>query len=202
MFHVKQIQLPDLNQSPKLELYRSLLQRYHHTLDLMSPVAVANLGLKFAEAQVYAEFLTSRVSPTDCILDLGSGAGLPGVHLALAFPSQPVYWVERRQRRSNFLRIVKSQLELDHVEIVATDVQRLAEPRFRWICAQAVGDFSLLYRLTKHLHTDPVTLVSRRGEVSPAELEQLEQGAGPIQDVSVSALPTHGTLVALRLQGG
>lgn len=194
MFHVKH--------SPKLEAYKSLLKTYHRTLDLMSERAVASLDLKLEEAQAYSDFIASRLSPTDRVLDIGSGAGLPGIPLALALPDHQVTLVERRQRRANFLRIVVGQLSLTNVTVVANDVRALRETPYQWVCAQAVGQFSLLYCLTRHLHDDTVTVLSRRGDLSPAEQAALERVSGPVLEACSVALATHGKLVALRLQGG
>ena len=196
MFHVKQLQ------PAKLELYKELIGCYHHALDLMSAKAVADIDTKLTEAQSYADILEAQLSPDERILDVGSGAGLPGVVLALAFAENPVIWVERRQRRANFLRIVKGQLGLENVSVVHGDVRDMQMPAVRWVCAQAVGSFPLLYCLTRHLHPPVVTLIARRGELSPAELGELERLTGPLHEVETTPLPTHGRLVALRVQGG
>ncbi|CAA9570268.1 MAG: 16S rRNA (guanine(527)-N(7))-methyltransferase [uncultured Truepera sp.] len=191
-----------MKQSSKLSAYKDLIKTYHRTLDLMSGRAVASLDEKVQEAQGYPDFIAPRLSPSDRILDIGSGAGLPGIPLALAFPEQRVTLVERRQRRANFLRIVVGQLGLTNVEVVGTDVQVFQAAPYRWVCAQAVGSFSLLYCLTRHLHGDTVSILSRRSDLSPTEQGALERFTGPILDAESVPLPTHGKLVALRLQGG
>ncbi len=196
MFHVKQ---PLLD---KLGTYRELLKKYHSALDLMSERALESVDVKLAEAEHYPDFIASRLSPTDRLLDLGSGAGLPGIPLALAFPHHSVTLVERRQRRANFLRIVVSQLELTNVTVVLGDVKELRTEPFHWICAQAVGAFPLLYCLTRHLHDETVTLLTRRGDFSLAERALLEGIAGPLLQLEEVPLPTHGRLVAVQLQGG
>jgi 16S rRNA (guanine527-N7)-methyltransferase len=196
MFHVKHRPLD------KRIAYSDLLGRYHKTLDLMSERALKSLELKLNEAQCYADAIAPHLSPTDRILDVGSGAGLPGILLALAFPQNSVTLVERRQRRSAFLRIVASQLELSNVEVVSSDVRDLHGDSYRWITAQAVGEFAHLYCLTRHLHAQTVHIVMRRGELSPAEQAALESVAGPLLGLESIPLPTHGTLVAAQLQGG
>ncbi len=196
MFHVKHTLLV------KLEAYRNLLTTYHHTLDLMSERAIASLDVKLSEAQAYAELIAPHLSPTDRILDVGSGAGLPGVPLALTFPDNQVTWVERRQRRANFLRIVASQLDLSNVSVFAGDVRVMRGLPYTWVCAQAVGHYKLLYCLTQHLHADTITLVTRRGVLSSTEQIELERVTGPVLAAESVPLATHGTLVALRLQGG
>lgn len=186
----------------RLEEYKALVRRYHRTLDLMSERAVAELGIKIGEARVYAGLLEPRLSPTDRILDLGSGVGLPGIVLASAFPQHQIALVERRQRRANFLKICVGQLGLANVTVVGDDVRAFDDAPYDWICAQAVGQFSLLYCLTRHLHAPTVNVVSRRSELSPAEQVELEAVAGPALETMTAPLPTHGKVVGLRLQGG
>ena len=185
-----------------LEQYQALIRRYHHTLDLMSERAVSELDTKISEARVYAELLEPRLSPTDRILDLGSGVGLPGIVLAVAFPQHQVTLVERRQRRANFLKICVGQLGLVNVKVIGDGVQAFNDDPYQWICAQAVGQFSPLYCLTRHLHAPTVNVVSRRSEVSPAEQVELEAITGPVLETVTASLPTHGKVVGLRLQGG
>ncbi len=186
----------------KLKEYKALVQRYHRTLDLMSERAVAELDTKIGEARVYAELIEPRFSLSDRILDLGSGVGLPGIVLASAFPNHDVALVERRQRRANFLKICVGKLGLTNITIVAEDVRTVQDRPYTWICAQAVGQFRLLYCLTRHLHAPTVTVVSRRSEVSPAEQAELEAVSGPVLETVTAPLPTHGKVVAVRLQGG
>lgn len=168
----------------------------------MSERAVLDLDLKIQEAQVYTDLLEARLSPADRILDLGSGVGLPGIVIAATFSHHQVTLVERRQRRANFLKLVVAQLGLEKVTVVANDVQNFNDAPYPWICAQAVGRFSLLYCLTRHLHGHEVSVMSRRGEVSPAEQAELEAVSGPILETVTVPLPTHGKVVAVRLQGG
>lgn len=186
----------------QLEAYRELLVTYHKTLDLMSDRALASLGTKLLEAQVYPEFVAPRLSPADSILDLGSGAGLPGIPLAMAFPDHKVTLVERRQRRGRFLQIVVSQLRLKNVDVVIGDVRGFRAEPYRWITAQAVGAFPLLYCLTRHLHAPTVSILARRSELSPVEQETLERVSGPLESLESIPLPTHGKLIGVQLQGG
>ena len=59
----------------------------------------------------------------DCtIADVGSGAGLPGVPLAIAFENTAVTLIERSARRASFLTTVRLILELKNVSVVELDV--------------------------------------------------------------------------------
>ena len=60
--------------------------------------------------------------------DLGSGAGLPGVVVAVAMPELAVGLVERRPRRAAFLELVITTLGLENASVVAGRVEDLATP--------------------------------------------------------------------------
>ena len=59
------------------------------------------------------------------IVDVGSGAGLPGVVIAIAEPAWKVYLVEAKQKRTRFLAQVQIELGLDNIEICNTRPVRM-----------------------------------------------------------------------------
>jgi 16S rRNA (guanine527-N7)-methyltransferase len=200
VFHVKH------HLAERLQSFATLVRRYSVALDLMSPRAVANFEDKVAESLVYADLIEAYLSPTDRILDLGSGVGLPGIPLALRFPETPLILTERRRKRARFLELVVAHLQLANVRIVADDVRTLSPDdvgRADWITAQAVGSFPLLYTSTVHLHSAAVTLVARRGdqeEALQAELTDVSRLAKRPFALLFAPLPTHGRVVGLRFR--
>lgn len=56
--------------------------------------------------------------PNRSLLDVGSGAGLPGIPLKIALPDTWVFLVESRRRRANFLREVVRRLDLKKVRVI------------------------------------------------------------------------------------
>jgi len=70
--------------------------------------------------------LARHLDPRGGIVDLGSGAGFPGVPLAVARAGGPVLLVEARRRRANFLRAVKRQLGLNHVAVLEQRAESLS----------------------------------------------------------------------------
>jgi 16S rRNA (guanine527-N7)-methyltransferase len=60
--------------------------------------------------------------------DLGSGAGLPGIVVAIALPDVRVLLVDRRANRAAFLELAVEELRLSNAEVVAGPVEGLAEP--------------------------------------------------------------------------
>jgi len=60
------------------------------------------------------------------LLDIGSGAGFPGIPIKLAVPDKPVYLVEPRRKRANFLRHVARELKLSGLRVIERRIENLA----------------------------------------------------------------------------
>ncbi|MBW6454357.1 MAG: class I SAM-dependent methyltransferase [Trueperaceae bacterium] len=198
-----------------LVAYRALLDRYHRTLDLLSPAGYADIDRHLAEAERYAVAVGELATVTGPVLDLGSGAGLPGVIVAARLAPREVWWVERRRRRATFLTQVAAQARLSAVRVVAEDVRRLARPAdgVAAVTAQAVGTLRDVAALTRHLWGTRVLIVSRKGPDWPDEFAALgawwredPQAAGDgwaaPRVLRAEPLGTRGTLVAVELRGG
>ena len=192
----------------KLAKYVTLVHEYAPALDLMSNVGLAGLEKKIAQTVLYKQALSNTALfntelTSAALLDVGSGVGLPVVPLAVRLPHLTFYAVERRKRRAAFLKLVSALLELTNLHVVEEDVRKVLLPPLPFFTAQAVGTFSHIYTLTRHLHAERIAIVSRRGPDWQRELSALEDTAGvPVTVASNYALPSHGRLVALELPGG
>jgi 16S rRNA (guanine527-N7)-methyltransferase len=94
--------------------YASLLDAWSAKTNLISCSSSAELVARhFLDSLA----LASLLSGSRRVVDLGSGAGFPGVPLAIVLPEVEVTLVESRRRRANFLRSVKRDLGLDRVSV-------------------------------------------------------------------------------------
>ena len=75
-------------------------------------------------------FLAALPSGIRQLADVGSGAGIPGIPIAIVRPDLSLGLIEARQRRVSFLSTVARELELGHVQVVGSRVEDLA-PEFR-----------------------------------------------------------------------
>ncbi len=188
----------------KLRIYKELILNYHNALDLMSDKALTTLDDKIADSLLFAEVINKLHSNTTVrILDVGSGVGLPAIPVAITLPQHKVFLTERRQRRASFLKLSLGQLELNNAYVFAKDVKNLTIPEMsgavRIITAQAVGSFTLLYNLTKHLHAKNFTLITSKGDNWMREKQELEEDCQlKILSTQEVSLKTHGTLIALH----
>ena len=71
------------------------------------------------------------------VVDLGSGAGFPGVPLAIARPAQHIVLVEPRRKRASFLRTVKNRLQLSQVEVLEARSEHAPPQLFDWAVTRA-----------------------------------------------------------------
>ena len=186
---------------PRLEAYAALLERYHASLDLVSDHALNTVQAKFRDALEYAACVADLAGPKR-VLDVGSGAGLPGIVIALAVPHVEITLAERRRKRAAFLKLVCGSLGLDNVTVYGGDVRRLETAPFPILSAQAFGSFADIYCVTRHLHADTVSLLSRKGPSWRQEASELERrtGLSPTAEVR-SELGSRGKLIHMRLAG-
>lgn len=107
------IRLPE----PRLALlwqYHNLLRRYNPELNLTRIHRFKNMVLKlYADSILPAEFL-ELPSP---LIDLGTGAGMPGIPLKIARPDLEIVLAESRGNRAEFLRTAAAELKLKGLSI-------------------------------------------------------------------------------------
>jgi 16S rRNA (guanine(527)-N(7))-methyltransferase RsmG len=112
-----------------------------HVIDSLMPVLLAidrTSGL-------WGQFDRNRE-----ILDLGSGAGFPGLVLAAA-SSAHFTLVESRRKRASFLQVAASEMGLGNVTIEAKRAEQLdLESRFDLVTARAFGDAAEFFALASH----------------------------------------------------
>lgn len=186
-----------------VERYAELLRRYHSTLDLMSDAALARLDEHLVDAERYVDTVAELSPAPTAILDVGSGAGLPGVVLAACLQGVRIELVERRRRRGTFLRMAVAAVGAEGVLVRVGDVQQLGGPAADVVVAQAVATLTELYRLTRARHAAEMVLVSRKGPDWRDEVKALEaEIASATEEVAAVPLSRRGTLVAVRVQGG
>jgi 16S rRNA G527 N7-methylase RsmG len=83
--------------------------------------------------------LSTLLPPDGTIVDLGSGAGFPGLPLAILWPGRSVTLVEARSRRHHFQRHAVRSLGLTNVETLLGRAEVLEGPCHDVVVAQAVG---------------------------------------------------------------
>ncbi len=107
-------------------------------------------------------------------LDVGTGAGLPGMILAMAQPEICWTLLDSNQKKVRFLRHVKAELKVGNVEIVQSRIESFKpEMDFDTVICRAVAPLTRLLEQTMHLLTPDNQLLAMKGEKVEDEIEQL-----------------------------
>ena len=105
----------------RLAALHDMVATYSRRLDLVSPADLPRLYERHIEDSLRALPLLEKAPPGPCV-DVGSGAGFPGVPLAIA--SERVWrLIEPRARRAAFLEEVVRELELTNCEVLAVTAE-------------------------------------------------------------------------------
>jgi 16S rRNA (guanine527-N7)-methyltransferase len=103
------------------------------------------------------------------VLDIGSGAGLPGIVLGLARPDLQITLLEPLERRANFLLEVIAQLGLTNLEVVRGRAEQ-HKPRYQIVTARAVAPLPKLLQISWRLIAPGGKLLALKGESADSEL--------------------------------
>ena len=117
-----------------------------------------------------AQLIRFETSPTTWC-DIGSGAGLPGVVIAI-LTAQPVTLLEPRRLRADFLRKLKSDLVLSNLTIEQAKPTSLASV-FGAITARAVAPAAKLFAMAHHLSRPGTIWILPKGRGAQKELEEV-----------------------------
>ncbi len=124
----------------KMDSYIRILQEYNAKFDLINTdeydqIAIRHIFDSLSGAKEIGRLVEQRiatgVAPESLVLaDIGSGAGLPGIPLAAAFPERRFVLVERMTKRVDFLRHCAQALDLNNVTVEENQAERLEQRRF------------------------------------------------------------------------
>lgn len=110
------------------------------------------------------------------LLDVGSGAGLPGIVLAICQPEMQVTTIDSVTKKASFMRQAKAELGLDNLEVVAGRVEQLKPVQpYDVVISRAFSDLHLFLSLTKHLIAKNGHWLAMKGVYPHEELANIAQ---------------------------
>ena len=118
----------------RFELYIGLLKRWNEAFNLVSKNDLVHVESRHLLDSVR---LVSYMANEGSLIDIGSGAGFPGLPLAIA-TDLDVTLVERSQKKATFLNQVKLELELNSLEVCAQDARQMKTKDFDVATIRAV----------------------------------------------------------------
>lgn len=152
--------------------YLALLQRWNATYNLTAIRDPAQmLPRHLFDSLAIAPYVQGMLA------DIGSGAGLPGIPLALACPQLQVTLVESSGKKARFLREAKRVLRLDNVRIAHARAEALDEVgHYDCVVSRAFSSLAEFVRVGAHLLKPDGRLLAMKGVLPAEEIAVLPAG--------------------------
>jgi 16S rRNA (guanine527-N7)-methyltransferase len=134
------------------------------------------------------------------VLDVGSGAGLPGIPLALLWPQSRVTLLDSNHKKAAFLRQAAIELGLDNVDVVGERVETWQAPhKFDLVISRAFSDLPEYLRLAGRHGSADGTVAAMKGIYPHEELAQLppEYELRSVESLKIPGMPAERHLVLL-----
>jgi len=111
------------------------------------------------------------------LADIGSGAGLPGIPLALALPDLDVTVVESNGKKARFLREAQRHLGLKNLHVAESRAESVQAPaQFDCLVSRAFGSLAEFVRVGAHMLADGGRLLAMKGQQPAEEIAALPAG--------------------------
>ncbi|MBF0296462.1 MAG: 16S rRNA (guanine(527)-N(7))-methyltransferase RsmG [Magnetococcales bacterium] len=166
---------PNTKQQKQLQQFATHLLTWNQQFNLIGPAAATNLLDRHILDSLT---LMPMLPPGTKIADMGSGAGFPGLILAiLSDASRTFHLYEATQKKAGFLNFVATELELNkHVTIFPTRVEQSPHPRiYDIVTSRAVAELNTLAKLAYSLLRPDGISLALKGKNAVTEIERFLQ---------------------------
>ena len=164
---------PSADQWARLEQFATMLVAESAQQNLIAASTIPTMWVRHIADS--AQLLALDARDGDGLwLDLGSGAGLPGLVVAI-LSERPIALIESRKRRCDFLRAVIGELALAHVEVIEAPLERIETRAAATISARAFAPLDKLIDLSARFSTESTRWLLPKGRNAVKELALLPQ---------------------------
>src|ERR671913_61536 len=124
--------------------------------------------------------LAWKAFPPNHLIDVGTGAGFPGIPLKILYPSLKLTLVESVGKKAMFCQHIVRVLGLEHVEVIQARAEDLGQDpghreKYDWAIARAVANLNVLSEYLIPLVKIGGTVLAQKGESGPAEAQSAEE---------------------------
>jgi 16S rRNA (guanine527-N7)-methyltransferase len=128
----------------KLERFATLLHEWNQVHNLTGAKELESIYENIIDSLYPVTFIT----PPSSLLDVGTGAGFPGMALGIYFDDTETVLCEPLNKRASFLKFIIMELELKNITVAKMRVEKLQHTPFAMISSRAVTDTQLLLEIT------------------------------------------------------
>jgi len=155
----------------QLERFAELLHEWNQVHNLTGAKSIQAIYDNIVDSLYPLSF----IKQPQTLLDVGTGAGFPGLVLAIALPQTEVVLAEPLKKRVSFLKYVGVDLELSNLRVEAKRVESITHRPFELITSRAVTNTKLLLSLTKELSDEKTEYLFYKGERVFDEVDDVQQ---------------------------
>ncbi|QZP17319.1 16S rRNA (guanine(527)-N(7))-methyltransferase RsmG [Methylophilales bacterium] len=131
----------------KLLIYKELLMKWNNYVNLTSVENTEIVTHHFLDCLAVIPFIKSSR-----LLDVGTGAGLPGIVIAIVNPDIKVSLIDKVGKKITFIKRIIAELEIKNIETYHERVELLtSEEKYDGIISRAFSNMEVFIKSTKHL---------------------------------------------------
>lgn len=193
----------------QIDLARAYASRLANDSEMFGLLGPRELPKIWSRHVLNSALLSELVPVGSKVADVGSGAGLPGIPIAIAQPQAHFTLIEPMERRANWLLDTVQELGLNNVDVVRKRAEDVMRTDFDIVTARAVAALDKLLMLLTPLLRDSElkTVLAMKGSRAPIEIEdasprlkRLGYGLAEIITLGTGRAPETATVVRVKLQ--
>jgi 16S rRNA (guanine527-N7)-methyltransferase len=186
--------------------YTNRLAKDSETFGLLGPRELPRIWSRHV---INSALLSELVPDESLVADVGSGAGLPGIPMAIAQPKAHFTLIEPMERRANWLSAVVDDLGIKNIDVIRARAEEVSRTDFDIVTARAVAALDKLLKLLTPLTrgSNLKTVLALKGSRAPEEiaeakprLQRLGFGEPDILTLGLGKAPETATVVRIILQ--
>ena len=158
--------------------YEKELVEWNHKFNLSAIRDVESIRTKhFLDS--FSCVLAWKASPPDRLIDVGTGAGFPGLPLKILYPNLKLTLVESVGKKAKFCQHIVDALSLKNVDVIHARAEEVGQDskhreKYDWAAARAVANLSELSEYLLPLVKIGGAMLAQKGESGPAEAQTAE----------------------------
>ena len=149
------------------EVFTKLLRQWGQVHNLTGSLQIDDINENILDSVYPLKFIEKHES----FADIGTGAGYPGLILAMALRDTKAYLIEPRVKRVSFLNFVKASLKLDNLKVICNRVEKVEELSVDLITSRAVTNTNLLLDITDNIKQETSSYLFYKGSLVNEEVE-------------------------------